>query len=288
MLDINSVQFLVQARKRGADFGETLMIGRQNLNVFPAKMRAVLEAAGYSSALFAPEVKDTGYAEPVFLSLGARRVSSMDASGFEGAEFVHDLNKPVGPELKGRFDLVYDGGTLEHVFNFPTALANCMEMLRPGGRFITHTCANNWCGHGFYQFSPELFYSAMSEENGFEVERVVVHVVGPYGRWFEVADPQVIRSRIELFNSFPLQMLVEARRKAVVPLFQSAPQQGDYTQRWTGQGPEADKTYETPRSKLAHALPGVARLTNAMKIGWQMWRGHSLSNRRAFRPVPKK
>ena len=31
-LDINAVQFLIDARKRGADFGEVLTLGRQDLN----------------------------------------------------------------------------------------------------------------------------------------------------------------------------------------------------------------------------------------------------------------
>ena len=67
-------------------------------------------------------------------------------------------------ERAGQFDVVYDGGTLEHVFNFPVALRNAMELLRPGGRLFTiHTCANNLCGHGFYQFSRELFYRTLSQ-----------------------------------------------------------------------------------------------------------------------------
>src|SRR5262249_39640930 len=131
------------------------------------------------------------HAEPCFLSLGARAVFSMDVSAFEGATFIHDLNQPVGDELKQRFDLVYDGGTLEHVFNFPTALKNCMEMVRVGGRFFMHTVTNNWCGHGFYQFSPELFFRALSRDNGYEVERMVVHRVG-YGGWYEVNDPALV------------------------------------------------------------------------------------------------
>jgi hypothetical protein len=57
----------------------------------------------------------------VFKSLGARSMASLEASAFEGAKFVHNLNQPVGNEFKQRFDLVYDGGTFEHVFNFPAA-----------------------------------------------------------------------------------------------------------------------------------------------------------------------
>src|SRR4051812_14839490 len=124
-LDINAVQFLITARKEGVEFGDVLTLGRQDLNVYPAKMRAVLGKHKFSTAAFAPDARDTGFAEPVFKSLGARNVYALDASNFEGAEFVHDLNEPLSAELNERFDLVYDGGTLEHVFNFPVALKNC-------------------------------------------------------------------------------------------------------------------------------------------------------------------
>jgi hypothetical protein len=286
-LDINSVQFLIAAHKRGVPFGDVLMIGRQDLNVYPAKMRGVLAEAGLPNELFAPNAPDTGFAEPVFKSLGAGNICSLDASAFEGAELIHDLNQPVGADLKARFDVVYDGGTLEHIFNFPMALQNCMEMVREGGRFFLHTPANNWCGHGFYQFSPELFYTMFSADNGFEVERMVIHVVGPYNRWYEVANPQAIRSRVELFNSFPLQLLVQARRTKAVPLFNKMPQQSDYTPRWVEPSQDQANPYAPSRPKLAKILPGVARLLHAVKTGWQLWHGHSLANRNCFRPVKK-
>jgi 2-polyprenyl-3-methyl-5-hydroxy-6-metoxy-1,4-benzoquinol methylase len=57
---------------------------------------------------------------------------------------------------------VFDGGTLEHIFDYPTAIKNCMKMVKPGGHLLLTTPANNWFGHGFYQFSPELFYSFVS------------------------------------------------------------------------------------------------------------------------------
>lgn len=290
-LDINAVRFLLSARQRGVEFGDVLMIGRQDLNVYPAKMRHVLAEAGLPAPLFALDAKDTGFAEPVFLSLGARHVGSLDASAFEGAEVVHDLNKPISAEFKQKFDMVYDGGTLEHVFNFPTALQNCMEMLRPGGRLFIHTVANSYCGHGFYQFSPELFYRALGPENGFVIERMILHRIGPYGSWYEVSDPQSIRARVELVSLSPMQLLIQARRTEVVPLFAKAPQQSDYTPRWVDQAataPAAAPISPSPsRPALAKALPGVARLLNVAKMACALWSSHSLGNRRSFRPVNK-
>ena len=44
-LDINAVQFLIAARKSGVEFGDVLTLGRQDLNVYPAKMKTLLEEA---------------------------------------------------------------------------------------------------------------------------------------------------------------------------------------------------------------------------------------------------
>lgn len=287
-LDINSVLFLIDARKRGTEFGEVLTLGRQDLNVYPTKMAHVLESHGYPAQAFKGDDKVL-YAEPCFLSLGAKKVHSLDMSNFEGAGFVHDLNQPIPPELKERFDLVYDGGTLEHIFQFPTALKNCMEMVRPGGHLFIHTGTNNWCGHGFYQFSPELFFRAFSEENGFEVTRMVLHRVGPYGSWFEVTDPNAIRSRVELVSFTPVQLLIQAKRARSTNVFAKAPQQSDYTPRWqpAKPGDPPPISYEPPRPRLARLLPGAARLINVFKVGLGLLRTHTLRNRRSFRPVTK-
>ncbi len=291
-LDINSVQFLILARKEGVELGEVLTLGRQDLNVYPAKMRALLAKHGYPTDAFEPDATDTGFAEPVFKALGAKTVSSLDASDFEGANVVHDLNQPLPEKWRERFDLVYDGGTLEHVFNYPVALKNCMAMLRPGGCLITHTGANNWCGHGFYQFSPELFFRVFSPENGFKLEHMIAHRVGPYGRWYEVADPNQIGARVEVLTFTPLQLIVRARRVQTVPIFATSPQQSDYTPRWKeGAGgvaanPDANR-YAATRPKLARFLPGVARLWNVLKIGVGIYHTMSLRNRKQFRPVPR-
>ena len=292
-LDINAVQFLIAARKSGVEFGEVITLGRQDLNVYPAKMKALLESHGFSGELFAPGAADTGFAEPVFKSLGAKKVHALDFSDFEGAEFVHDLNQPLPEQLQQRFDMVYDGGTLEHVFHFPQALKNCMEMVRPGGRLMLHTIANNWMGHGFYQFSPELFWQALNAENGYTLERMIAHIVGPYGRWFEVSNPEQIRARVEAITMAPLHLIVQAQRTAVVPVFAKTPQQSDYNQRWEDPAAASaavgveQKAWSAERPSLAKALPGVARLFHVAKMGFKTYYNLSIRNRRNFRPVKK-
>ena len=63
--------------------------------------------------------------------------------------------------------MVFDIGTLEHIFDVPTALKNITKMLKPGGRVILILPASNAIDHGFYSFSPTLLYDFFSS-NGFE------------------------------------------------------------------------------------------------------------------------
>jgi SAM-dependent methyltransferase len=92
-----------------------------------------------------------------FKSLGFDKVHSLDASGFEDATYVADLNHPVPESLHGKYDVVFNGGTLEHVFNVPVALCNIHNLLKVGGKHISYLPTHNFVDHGFYQFSPTLF-----------------------------------------------------------------------------------------------------------------------------------
>ena len=71
-----------------------------------------------------------------------------------------------------QFDFIVDGGTLEHVFNYPIAVSNVKLMLRPGGLFVGINPANNDLGHGLYQFGPDLFWRVSSREGGFDIEKM--------------------------------------------------------------------------------------------------------------------
>ena len=93
-LDINAVRFLIDAHQRGAEFGRVLTLGRQDLNVYPAKMVKVLEAHGFPAAAFKSGDKAL-YAEPCFLSLGAKKVSSMDFSDFSMETVPTSTGRPT-------------------------------------------------------------------------------------------------------------------------------------------------------------------------------------------------
>lgn len=162
------------------------------------------------------------YGERLLKAMGAHQIVAVDASDYEGADVTHDMNLPVPSELCDRFDMVIDGGTLEHVFTPSVALANMMKMVRVGGSLIIWTPANNLCGHGFYQFSPEFFFSTLTDEHGFDLRHVSlvecvfpsVSLVAPR-RAFQVRSPHEAHRRIEVQSKRPLMLLTHAVRHLI-------------------------------------------------------------------------
>ena len=250
-LDVHGTRFLLYARGLGASFERTAMIGRQTLHLSAAELRRNLAAFGFvypHHAVHALCRRNQGFAEPFLEVLGARTIRSFDASAYEHATDIVDLNVALADRYKGQFTAVIDGGSLEHVFNFPTALRSCMEMLAIGGHFLSIVPCNNFLGHGFYQFSPELFFRAFGETNGFEVRKLFVFEDRPGAPWFEVADPARARRRVELANRWPTYLAVLARKDRETALFAQAVYQSDYQTLWE------ERLWDSPLWRLGRRL----------------------------------
>ena len=235
-LDSNACRLLLLAKCQGADFSRTLCLGRLNLSLSQSMMKRVLQEFGSfrDQAQIDRIFSDPkGFSETFLKELGAEIADSVDATEYEGATYSCDLNEGLPPSMHGLYDAVIDGGTLEHVFNFPAAIKGAMEAVREGGRIYIITQCNNAMGHGFYQFSPELYHRVFSAANGFAVERMFI-AEGSFGQvpWHSVADPQEIRRRVELVNDVQTYLMVVAKRVATVPIFGLWPQQSDYCLAW--------------------------------------------------------
>ena len=291
-VDVNFARFLISAQRDGVSFAQTLTLGRLNYYLGVKESKQLLRWAGKDEASCAAllDYQGSRYAETLFRILGAEKVESMDASSFEGATIVHDLNTPVPGTLKGRFDVVCDGGTIEHVINFPVVIRNCMEMVKVGGHLILGTPANNFFGHGFYQFSPELWFRLLSPLHGFEVRRMVAVEYGPRARWFEVSDPAVVRERVTLTNRHPVLLLVLARKTADKPVFETFPQQSDYVPRWAGAGDSASRRRALEvrfRRTFLESFPRLARFLENYYLSSWFNRKQSLRNRNHFKPIDR-
>lgn len=293
-LDINGTRFLLYCRTLDVDFTRTAMIGRQNLHLRPRDLNSVFESFGLKvdnlqlNSIF---TQTDGYAEPLLTCLGAKEVHSFDKSGYEGATHLHDMNREMPERFKEQYTAVLDGGSLEHIFHFPVAIKNCMEMVSVGGHYLAITPANNFLGHGFYQFSPELYFSIFTRENGFELTSVIAFEDRPDAKWYSVKSPVELRGRVTLTNSAPVYLLVVAKKLAHARIFETTPQQSDYLASWreesTSPNAPKKKSPSATAKRLAcldfikQRVPAPAKRLIRKVLG----RSHSGFDPRFFRPM---
>lgn len=268
--DRDGIQFLIACSTAGVRFDRTAMIGRQFLYLDPKNLRRTFREFGRALSHEQAQTICTeadGYAEPLLRVLGANVIESIDASTYEGSSIRHDMNAPTPRDLSGQFSTVIDGGTLEHVFSFPAAIRTCMEMVAPGGHLLTIAPANDQLGHGFFQFSPELFYRVLSPDNGFQVEQMLIHELWARAGWYEVADPQTLGRRVTMRTKHPAYLYVRARRLDSGALGMSIPQQSDYADAWSDADRERSGRRSVPGSFgsaslfLRRLVPATVRYT---------------------------
>lgn len=181
---------------------------------------------------------DDAYTERFFETLGFSSVDSMDVADFEGASIVQDLSKPLDDSLKGRFDVVYDGGTCEHIFELPTAYKNIDALLKPGGVLIGHSPCNNWINHGFYQICPEMIYGFWERAMGYTVLDLTLQPLLPYfvEQTAKTTNPNVtgIRPRLRgvLPQHSPILLNYAVRKPATAGQGTDGVYQTDYINKW--------------------------------------------------------
>lgn len=234
-LNINGLKFILNAKTRGVSFKQVLMIGRQSLTIKPDEIRKLSQLfidRNLKRDLLQLRLGSDVYAEELFYMLGAENVESMDRTNYEGATIIHDLNLSIPEQLKEKYDIVLDGGSLEHIFNVPVALKQCMEMLKVGGHYIGFIPCNNYTGHGFYQFSPELFLRVFSSENGFEIIDIVLYEEDGVNAWYRVSEPEKRFGRVTFQNKVPAHLMVLSKKKLTKAIFNYYPQQKMYEEMW--------------------------------------------------------
>ncbi|WP_394177036.1 hypothetical protein [Yoonia maritima] len=222
---------LLKGKKNG------VMLGRQGLRLKP-KWRTITRRAlrqhGLSTDIPGYEQED-GFAETFLSAVGFPKMSSMDFSDYEGCDHTHDMNEPVPKALRRKFDVILDGGTLEHVFNTPQALDNVFHMLKDDGIFISTNGMSGWAGHGFYQFSPELVWRYWQDSRGCEVKTCAAVPFDPTMDVIQVDDTGKRGARFRargLMGRWYLYYVIQKTKGAnPTERIQNA-QQGDYVVRW--------------------------------------------------------
>lgn len=122
-------------------------------------------------------IQGGGDIKSLMYALGFSKVNVLDVSNYEGADIVFDLNSEIVPDnLKESFDYIVESGTLEHIFNFPQALANITSMLKQGGKVFHYLPAHNFINHGYYTVSPAVLQD-FYERNGFQIKKLDILLI---------------------------------------------------------------------------------------------------------------
>ncbi len=135
-----------------------LMIGKQDIYADFSDIRELMDIYGYEFNYDYQDEESVVDADKLFLALGAKEVKSLDYSNYEGADIIYDLNcYNCTNDLKGRFNLVIDGGVLEHIFRPDIGIRNISDFVSVGGYIYHMLPCSGLINHGFYSFSPTFF-----------------------------------------------------------------------------------------------------------------------------------
>lgn len=287
--DANNSRFLLWLISKGEALGDTITIGR--LGVFLPE--GTFEADSTRFGITTPEggwepILNAPFCDPILSALGANSVSALDFSDYEGANVIHDLNQPIPEELHEKYDLLFDSGSLEHVFNVPAALRNYVHLVREGGLLVLDLPVDGCSGHGFFQFSPELFYRYFTSAVGCRVEAMFCVENLPGSTWYRIPDPATINRRVEIDSVLPIHLLVVVRRVEVVDSVSAHhPSQTDYEISWAGgQNESSPQTAKNPSGRFPRILQGILKnsLRKAIGIRYHRFSVHrnALRERRNF------
>ena len=233
-IDVYVLDFLLERSvAKSRELGRTLTLGRQGFHVKgdSKAMAAAVLRQYYPQASYG-EIDDGGqYADALFRFIGCQSVTSLDMFGHEGSAISHDLNVPISDDREQSFDFVFDGGTIEHVYNVPQAFLNVSRLLSIGGLFILVGGANNMLGHGMYQFSPELLWTTFCSGNGFVVERMTLVDTFGFPSPRDAESPAAAGRRLEIGRTAnPTYIMMAARKTSDRPRLTGY--QSDYAAQW--------------------------------------------------------
>jgi SAM-dependent methyltransferase len=242
-LSKGALHLLLEEAARRPFEGNLATLGRQDVLCSYAELRAMARRHGLAlhptdaTLHRKAELARQGFVsdDSLFHALGFAEVRRLDYSDYEGPDDLLDLNARGVPEhLQQRFDVVLDSGTIEHVFHLPHALENIFRMLKPGGRVIHISPSSNHIDHGFYMFSPTLFWDYYAA-NEFEINTFHLFRHVPYGDGWLVYDytpgclaPSVMWGGLD---DAMYEIFVVATR-TLASTGDRVPQQGWYLAKW--------------------------------------------------------
>jgi SAM-dependent methyltransferase len=254
--------FLMEAVRQELS-GRLLTLGKQDAFVTPEILETIFSEFGrhvrvpehVSMISPKPSLASANYitGDYLYSALGFDEWRSLDASEYEKADYIFDLNQGETPdELCETADVIFDGGTIEHVFHIPNVFANIYRMLKMGGRIIHIAPSSNHIDHGMYMFSPTLFWDYY-HANNYDVKVCEVfyysHDGMYHGEWVvsDYVPGALARVSMGGLDDSMYGVIVIASKKAE-STYDVIPQQGLYSNiKWSGQEPDAEMLGHDPK-----------------------------------------
>jgi len=146
-------------------------MGSQELHIGKSIFEGLVAAAGltnYREEDFPDLPNWPGHprssSRPLYEMLGTKEYASIDLNR-EFGSIPLDLNLPLtDSSLLGKYDLVADHGTNEHVFNVVEAYRTMHRLCKPGGLMVHMQAV--YGGNGYYNFDIS-FFEGMASANGY-------------------------------------------------------------------------------------------------------------------------
>jgi hypothetical protein len=208
-------------------------------------------------------VKDPMHMHDLFKMLGFSDVASLDAFDADSPTILHDMNKPIPEQYKNKYDVVFDIGSMEHVFDIKQFVQNCVEMVKESGTLVIYDALLGWHNECFYNFQTPFFFDVF-KANGFEDISVFLNYFPKYHdfgnsktTWvrFEYEDRTSFRKR-----GYCTHILFIGRKAKSLPEF-VVPLQGYYTQYYKDwQAAQNHPGHDQPVSHyMLNNMPGFVR-----------------------------
>ena len=263
-----AVKLLMQEGLQRPFYGSILTLGRQSVLLTFKQLLATAESMGYPlkrdialELSSDPGHRRRGFVSDrfLFLSLGFAEVFSLDYSDYEQSDYLGDLNiRNIFLVVSKQFDFVLDSGTIEHIFHLPNALGNIFDLTRVGGRIMHLSPSSNYLDHGFYMFSPTLFFDFYTA-NAFKIEKIsmIKHARCRYNGPWRIYD--YIPGKLDKISSGGLDGgfygIALIAMKTAQSTSDNIPQQGIFTNRlWL----QSTKEYQPSVMKeMLKKIPGL-------------------------------
>jgi SAM-dependent methyltransferase len=278
MSRVSLKMLLDEARSRPLH-GKLLTLGRQDVWLTGLEVRDI---AGEMGVRLRDDVEEELSHKPSLASrgclsdsclykmLGFDEVAAMDASDYEGAQVIFDLNDEALPEQhSNRYDMVLDIGVLEHVFDIAQGLKNVFDLLKVGGRFVAFHPVMHSIDASFYQMSPTLFHDYYTENDWLIRQmQLIVYPVGTY----QSTEPRAVIDYVAgMYDDMPAGLdgcywdMLSIGEKTERSTGHRKPSQRIYREQWelAQQVPLIDKLFgrnTTLRWKMAHKLEDEEKL----------------------------